>query len=477
MALALALGACAEDRPGVRDGDGDPDAREDADASLDLEEEEAWPETCGFRYEEIFTYSSSRRPERPVGWPPGIEPVPGRVAHIEPLPPYTFSMPPVEMLDEELVMPGYEDDMELFERAAAWDEERRCWEVEDGAVWLTEDEAYDMYRTIAEATTGVAMDATPEVRSVIGLRGAYPGTFSWHGNLPDRFNDTLVLVWIDRGGAKHVREFPVTTDVGARDFGHESSSFLRPNRRYRYANDWHRTYNALHVAESGYRVRDDTNNNGHWDSDRNGWLPPVSVQDYDRTGSGHNIHMGSVDGPLGAAVVGAWSAGCQVIPGMSNWIEFITNAWTVLGDPVDYFLVDARDIPPDAWHPCTPDGTHACPLRIDAFPYVHSGDTSASPESLFDLYSCSDLDESGPEVVYAFTIDASATLSVSVECEDPVVDVDVHLLDGDDPDACLERAHWSFTYDISPGRYFIVADTYVDGAAVLAGPYTLRVDI
>ena len=75
------------------------------------------------------------------------------------------------------------------------------------------------------------------------------------------------------------------------------------------------------------------------------------------------------------------------------------------------------------------------------------------------------------------TLDASGTLDVSVDCEDPVVDVDVHLLDGDDANACLARDHWAFTYDITPGRYFIVVDTYVDGGAPLAGPYTLSVDL
>jgi hypothetical protein len=187
--------------------------------------------------------------------------------------------------------------------------------------------------------------------------------------------------------------------------------------------------------------------------------------------------MGSVDGPLGSAAVDGWSAGCQVIPGMSNWTEFIGNAWTEEGDPVDYFLIDVRDIPPDAWHPCTPDGTHACPYRVDGFPFVHTDDTSASETSLLDVYNCSSLDESGPEVVYVFTLDASGTLSVSVECEDPVVDIDVHLLDGDDPNACLARDHWSFTYDITPGRYFVIADTYVEDTGALAGPYTLSIDL
>jgi len=145
-----------------------------------------------------------------------------------------------------------------------------------------------------------------------------------------------------------VREFPVHTDVGARDFGENSSSSLRPNRRYHHINGWHRsTYNALYMIDEGYRVRDDTNHNGHWDSDRNGWLPPRTANDRDRIGGAHNIHTGQVEGSLGTARVGGNSAGCQVIPGMANWIEFIEWLWTGEGDVVEYFLIDVRDIAPD----------------------------------------------------------------------------------------------------------------------------------
>jgi hypothetical protein len=314
------------------------------------------------------------------------------------------------------------------------------------------------------------------VRTVVGIRGAYPGIFAWNGNLPNRFNDTIVLLWVDAGGVRHVREWPVNTDTGAVDFGVDASSSLRANRRYFYVNGWHRTYNALHIDEDGYRVQDDTNNNGHWDSDRNGWLPPLGEADYARAGGGHNIHMGSLDAPLGTAGVDNWSAGCQVIPGMANWTEFIAHAWTNMGDRVSYFLVDARDIARDVWWPCTPDGSHECPYRIDALPYAHSADTTAVTTSVFDTYSCSTADESGPEVVYLLTVDRSGTLSVSVDCTDPV-DLDVHLLEGDDANACLARHHTAFDYSLTPGRYFVVADTYAAGGTALAGPYTLHVSM
>lgn len=402
----------------------------------------------------------------------------GRIAHIEPEPNGTYRLPRAGSLHKDLpdiVIPDYNDNMPLFERATAWTEPTRCYETPVGVMNLTQDEAYDLYREIAELTTGVSMVTTPGVRSVVGLRRGYPGRLVPNSNLPNRFNNTIVLLWRDLNGDKNVREFPVTTNTGAYDFGWHNSSSLRANRRYRYINGWHRSYNALRINESSYLVWDDANNNGFWDSDRNGWLPPHSPQDHQRTGSAHNIHMGSVNAPLGGAAVHNWSAGCQVIPGIANWIEFITHAWTNMNDPVDYFLIDVRDIDHRVFFPCTPDGTHECPYEITSFPFSHSDDTSVSGVREFDIYNCSPADESGPEVVYFFTVDRSGTLTATVD-DGEGDDMDVHLLDADDPNACLARAHISLSHFIGPGRYFIIVDTYVSNGVELSGPYTLHVD-
>ena len=194
----------------------------------------------------------------------------GDIASIRVRVPADFDLEPNELFDPEYMRA-------LFERGMEWSEETRCYERPMGARLLAEDQAYDMYREIAQRTTGVAMEIDTDVRTVLGIRGAYPGTFQWHGNTPDLFNDTLVLLWVDGDGDKHVREFAVNTDLGAYYFGFESSSSLRPNRRYHYVNGWHGStpYNALHVDEIYYRVRNDTNANGHWDDDRNGWPRPV----------------------------------------------------------------------------------------------------------------------------------------------------------------------------------------------------------
>ncbi|MAA80655.1 MAG: hypothetical protein CL916_15470 [Deltaproteobacteria bacterium] len=374
---------------------------------------------------------------------------------------------------DSLTMPSYTDSMPLFERTGEWSG-TRCFELPHGAMHLTEEEAYVLYRDIIEKTTGVGIDTGAGERSILGMRGAWPGTFSWNGNTPNYFNDTLIVIWKENGRG-HVREFHAHTDTGAYNFGYHNSSSLRPNRRYRYKNGWHRGYNALQIDEWGYKVRDDSNKNGYWDDDRNGWLDGGS-EDHDRTGSGHNIHLASVNAPLGSAKVHNWSAGCQTIPGHRNWKQFIDVAWESLGTEVDYYLVDTRDISPRVWSECTPDGSHECPWEITSNSFVSQRTTEGIQTSEFDEYNCSTADESGPEVVYLFTTDSQGEIEISVECDEPI-DVDVHLLDADDANACLERAHRSLSRDIEPGRYFIVVDSWVDGDGVVrSGDYTLRVD-
>jgi hypothetical protein len=400
---------------------------------------------------------------------------PDPVAHLDPEPPFTWSTPAPDGRDD-IVMPGYTDDMPPFARSEPWYGKPRCFELPSGPVLLDEGQAYDLYRSIAELTTGIPVNTTANRRSVLGIRGAYPGTFAWHGNAPDQFNDTLVLFWREADGTRRVLEFAAHTDTGANDFGEHASSSLRPNRRYHYANGWHKSYNALSISEQAYQVRDDANKNGHWDSDRNGWLPPLGNDDHDRTGSAHNIHMASVDAPLESAVVQNWSAGCQTIPGIASWTRFIQAAWTGLWDPVDYFLVDARDIDPMVWTPCTPNGSHTCPFRIELLPYYASGNTAVLAWPKWPQYNCSVASEAGPEVVYLLTIDTSGTLFAAVdEKQGDGIDIDVHILYADDPDACLARGDAEASAPVYPGRYFIIADTYAEGSQVFVGPYNLSV--
>jgi hypothetical protein len=433
--------------------------------------------SCGFDYGFKSVVAPPQGTHTPHPGPASLQSGVSQIAYADPPPPsvHLVPRPGVHPGPEDIVMPDYHDNMPLFERGQAWSAPTRCYETPVGVKELTEPEAYEMYKSAAELTTGVAMLIDDEVRTVVGIRGAVPGTFAWHGNTPNYFNDTLVLLW-KSGGTPHVREFPVNTDTGAVNFGVDSSSSLRANRRYHHVCGVHNTYSALHVDETGYAVADDTNHNGHWDSDRNGWLPPDTGDDHGRAGSGHNIHTGEVDGPLSEALVQNHSAGCQVIPGIANWKEFIVNAWTQTGDKVQYFLLDARDIAPQVWTPCAPDGSHTCPYEIGSFPFTDSKDTSTVATSEFGVYNCSTADESGAEVVYVLTVDSVGTLTATVDYASPV-DVDVHLLDGDDKNACLARDDKTLTWQVTPGRYFIIVDTYTNGGVSLAGAYTLHVQL
>jgi hypothetical protein len=391
---------------------------------------------------------------------------------------WTLILPNMHQKTNQLVMPGGSDNMPVFERALDWQGANRCYVLPSGGQLLSEREAYDLYKQIVKETLRLEINESPNHRTVVGIRGAYPGTFEWHGNTPNYFNDTIVLLWKDENQQPHVKEYPVNTDTGAFDFGAESSSSLRPNRHYPYVNGWHRDYNALRINIDAYPVRDDTNNNGHWDSDRNGWLSGGD-QDYDRNGGAHNIHAGVVDAPLSGARVNRMSAGCQVIPGTSNWLSFITNAWTGLNDPVDYYLIDARDIAPTVFNPCvSEDGTHACPIHVNFYQssYQHHGDTSQSTEKQYDEYNCSTANESGAEIVYIINTTRLGRLNIDVTVADDRVDPDIYLLEGDDQMACRARDHESVSEVLPAGRYVLIIDTWTDANGnELAGEYDLNI--
>jgi len=407
--------------------------------------------------------------------------LPGAVAHLDPEPLRTFSLPLAD--GANITMPDYADDMPLL-TAPFQPAEKRCYEIGERAVVLSETQAYDLYVALAEKTTGHEVDQSPGRRSVIGLRGSSDGILHWNGNEPNRFNDTLVLLWRETNGKKRVLEFPAHTDTGVNDFGWHNSSSLWPNRRYPYRCGWHKNYNALAIDIVNYEVRDDTNKNAHWDSDRNGWLTsPLGIEgeDHDRGGSAHNIHMAGVDGPFSEARVDFWSAGCQVIPGYQNWELFITNAWTKLGDPVDYFLLDVRDLDPTVLTPevCLPDGSHQCPFYIENLPFSFQGNTTISGWNQWDKYNCSPANEGGPELVFVWRTETGGTVRAQLDdvADDAGPDIDIHLLMGDDPDACIARGDLALETWVPPGRYIFIADTYVQGTSALSGEFSLDIQL
>ncbi|HNH50449.1 MAG TPA: hypothetical protein PKY30_25680, partial [Myxococcota bacterium] len=88
--------------------------------------------------------------------------------------------------------------------------------------------------------------------------------------------------------------------------------------------------------------------------------------------------------------------------------------------------------------------------------------------------NCSGANEGGAEEAYLLLVDDYGTLSVTVE-DDAQTDIDIHLLEAGASDACLVRDDTDFTWDLSPGRYWILADSYVSNGEELPGDYTLTV--
>ena len=132
------------------------------------------------------------------------------------------------------------------------------------------------------------------------------------------------------------------------------------------------------------------------------------------------------------------------------------------------------DVPADPGDPdldCA-DGTAGC---VDSFPFFDQDTTQTAPGRSWHAYGCNPaLNESGPERIYEVVVPEGGYLA-AVVTDGPGVDVDVHLLDALDPDACLDRGDseaWAF---VEPGRYYVVADTY--GGDHNAGDYELQVGL
>lgn len=130
--------------------------------------------------------------------------------------------------------------------------------------------------------------------------------------------------------------------------------------------------------------------------------------------------------------------------------------------------------PPDAECPV---GTPCNPIVVREFPSEHAGDTREAESSLIDLYDCPDdgADESGPEVYYVVDVPARGVLSVSVnDRPGDDTDIDLYLLDGPAADACITRGNRGLSWTVDEGRWWIVADTWVNARGeALAGEYTL----
>lgn len=117
-------------------------------------------------------------------------------------------------------------------------------------------------------------------------------------------------------------------------------------------------------------------------------------------------------------------------------------------------------------------GTVANPRVISTFPYTDYWWTPGAASDSFDAYNCApDTDESGPEVLYRFTLASPGTLTVVVSDEDGV-DIDVHVLTAPDADHCLDRDDTEVAVHLDAGEAWLSLDTYV-GSHEDSGPYLL----
>jgi hypothetical protein len=123
-------------------------------------------------------------------------------------------------------------------------------------------------------------------------------------------------------------------------------------------------------------------------------------------------------------------------------------------------------------------GTLADPVRVDALPYAIKG-TTVGGEHAIDRYSCATADESGPEVVYAFTLAAAARVTAWTSGDGNGVDVDVQLLDdatlaGTTASRCAGRGNVIAEAEMAAGPHFVVVDTF--GGDAHAGAYVLHLE-
>ena len=113
---------------------------------------------------------------------------------------------------------------------------------------------------------------------------------------------------------------------------------------------------------------------------------------------------------------------------------------------------------------------------VEGLPYTESNSTTGATSTL-DSYGCSrDIDESGPEVVYQIVLAEDGFVAASLSGLPDGVDVDVHILADIDADACIDRGHWDSGALLTAGTYYVVVDSWVDGAgAAQDGQYTLDI--
>ncbi|MFZ5479606.1 MAG: murein L,D-transpeptidase catalytic domain-containing protein [Myxococcota bacterium] len=149
---------------------------------------------------------------------------------------------------------------------------------------------------------------------------------------------------------------------------------------------------------------------------------------------------------------------------------------------------DTDTTPPDDTDTTPPDDTDThveeepCPadvVCVTTFPYEHTSTTTGAARDDWDSYGCaSSTDESGPEVLYRVDVPEDGFVALTLTDVASGADVDVHLLASEDPDDCVDRGHEIAGGFVEAGRYWVVADTWVNSTGdEKDGAYTLVIGL
>lgn len=126
-------------------------------------------------------------------------------------------------------------------------------------------------------------------------------------------------------------------------------------------------------------------------------------------------------------------------------------------------------------------GTISNPIKIHSFPFTDSGNTRNVFSLEIDSYSVKpETPETGPEVIYTFTIENPGTIDLSVtDIQNEDIDNDIHLLSSLNVDSnkmatdALARDDHNIIMHIDAGTYYIVVDSFSSSGNDRPGEYTM----
>jgi hypothetical protein len=145
------------------------------------------------------------------------------------------------------------------------------------------------------------------------------------------------------------------------------------------------------------------------------------------------------------------------------WLDS-SDGWSTFSSYVPIRYEDIEDGPST--------GTTAEPIEITAFPYTDHRWTAGAASDVIDAYDCApDIDESGPEMLYRFSVAGEGVLHATVS-DGSDIDIDLHVLTDTDGTGCLARDDSEVELTLPPGVYWLALDTHV-GSREFPGPYLL----